>query len=581
MKNYKNEFFQYIKIQFYDVILKFYTFFRYFLLNYMVDVLIKVEFNNIMNIYNRETFLNEKIFLDCTKEELMENKKRKSGILTWVEKIGNALPHPTTLFVIFCAALMIISHIAYLAGVSVSYEGVDMATKELKEFNIGVVSLLTPEGIRYMFTSAIKNFTSFAPLGTVLIALLGVGVAEGSGLISTLLRKLVTSTPKRFITMVVVFAGVVSNIASDAGYVVLIPLGAVIFRSFGRHPLAGIAAAFAGVSGGFSANLLPGPTDALLGGITTEAARISQAGYDVQITSNWYFLIVSTFLITILGTIVTEKIVEPRLGKYKSDEDKEEVIKISKEEKRGLLFAGIAFILTLIFLAILVVPSNGILRNPETAEILKSPFMDSIVVIIAIVFLIPGIAYGVGAGTIKNDKQVIDLMGKSMAAMGGYIVLVFFAAQFVAYFAHSNLGTIIAVKGANFLQSTGIQGIPLLLGFIVVAAFINLFMGSASAKWAIMAPIFVPMLMGLNYSPELTQMAYRIGDSTTNIISPLMNYFALVVAFSEKYDKESGVGTLISTMVPYSLVFLLGWSVLLIVWFIFKLPLGPGVGMMM
>lgn len=263
----------------------------------------------------------------------MENKKRKSGILTWVEKIGNALPHPTTLFIIFCAALMIISHIAYLAGVSVSYEGVDIATKELKEFNVGVVSLLTPEGIRYMFTSAIKNFTSFAPLGTVLIALLGVGVAEGSGLISTLLRKLVTSTPKRFITMVVVFAGVVSNIASDAGYVVLIPLGAVIFRSFGRHPLAGIAAAFAGVSGGFSANLLPGPTDALLGGITTEAARISQAGYDVQITSNWYFLIVSTFLITILGTIVTEKIVEPRLGKYKDDEEKEEVIKISKEEK--------------------------------------------------------------------------------------------------------------------------------------------------------------------------------------------------------------------------------------------------------
>lgn len=511
----------------------------------------------------------------------MENKKKKLGILGTVEKIGNVLPHPTTLFVILCAIIMVVSHIAYKLGVSVTYEGIDVASGELKELTVSTVSLLTPEGIRYMFTSAIKNFTGFAPLGTVLVALIGVGVAEGSGLISALLKKLVISTPKKFVTLVVVFAGVMSSIASDAGYVVLIPLGAVIFKSFGRHPLAGIAAAFAGVSGGFSANLLPGPTDALLGGITTEAAKLSNATYEVGMTGNWYFIIASTFLITILGTIVTEKIVEPRLGQYEGNDNQEEVMEITKEQKRGLLFAGIAFLITLVGILLLVAPYNGVLRNPETHEILKSPFMDSIVVIIAILFLIPGIAYGIGERTIKDDKQVINLMGKSMSAMGSYIVLVFFASQFVAYFGYSKLGTVIAVKGANFLEATGIKGIPLLLAFIAVAAFINLFMGSASAKWAIMAPIFVPMLMGIGYSPELTQMAYRIGDSATNIISPLMSYFALIVAFSEKYDKDSGIGTLMSTMVPYSIVFLIGWSILLMVWFIFKLPLGVGVGIFM
>lgn len=511
----------------------------------------------------------------------MKTEKKRLGILGYVEKIGNVLPHPTTLFIILCAIIAIISHVAYRAGVSVNYEGIDIASGELKDLTVGVVSLLSPDGIRYMFTSAIKNFTGFAPLGTVLVALLGVGVAEGSGLISTLLKKLVISTPKQFVTLVVVFAGVMSSIASDAGYVVLIPLGAVVFKSFGRHPLAGIAAAFAGVSGGFSANLLPGPTDALLAGITTEAAKLANPTYEVGMTGNWYFIIASTFLITILGTIVTEKIVEPRLGEYKGNDDKDISIEITKEEKRGLLFAGIAFLITLVGILLLIVPSNGILRHPETNAILKSPFMDSIVVIIAILFLIPGIAYGIGERTIKNDKHVVDLMSKSMSTMGSYIVLVFFASQFVAYFSYTNLGTVIAVKGADFLEATGIKGIPLLIGFIIVAAFINLFMGSASAKWAIMAPIFVPMLMGIGYSPELTQMAYRIGDSSTNIISPLMSYFALIVAFAEKHDKDSGIGTLISTMVPYSIVFLIGWSLLLILWFIFKLPLGVGVGVFM
>ena len=508
----------------------------------------------------------------------MENKKKKLGILGTVEKIGNILPHPTTLFVILCAIIMVVSHITYKLGVSVTYEGIDVASGELKELTVGVVSLLTPEGIRYMFTSAIKNFTGFAPLGTVLVALLGVGVAEGSGLISALLKKLVLSTPKKFVTLVVVFAGVMSSIASDAGYVVLIPLGAVIFKSFGRHPLAGIAAAFAGVSGGFSANLMVGSTDALLSGISTEAAKMADATTTVGITDNWYFIIASTFLITILGTIVTEFIVEPKLGKYKGSVT-ETLADLTAEQKRGLRFAGIALVLFLIGMALLVVPESGVLRNPETGEILTSPFMSSIVVIISLLFLIPGIAYGIGAREIKDSNQVVNLMSKSMASMGSYIILVFFAAQFVAYFSYTNMGTVIAVKGADLLKNIGLKGIPLILLFIIVAAFINIFMGSASAKWAIMAPIFVPMLMEMGYSPALTQMAYRIGDSSTNLISPLMSYFALIVAFAQKYDDESGAGTIISTMLPYSMIFLIGWSLLLVVWFVLGLPLGPGVGM--
>lgn len=507
-------------------------------------------------------------------------EKQKKGVfgkfLDFVERTGNAMPHPVTIFVIFCLAIIVISGICAKLGVSVSYEGINPKTLEKTQMTVSAVSLMSAEGIRYMLTSAVNNFTSFAPLGTVLVAMLGVGVAEGTGLISAAIRKLVLSTPKSLITAVVVFAGVMSNVASDAGYIVLVPLGAVIFLSFKRHPLAGIAAAFAGVSGGFSANLMIGTIDPLLGGISTEAARIWDPAYTVEPTANLFFMMVSTILIVVLGTIVTEKIVEPRLGKYKGDTNVD-VEGITAQESKGLRYALIALIALVAVLLVMTVPSWGILRHPETGALLKSPFMDGMVTIILLVFLVPAIAYGIGSGSIKNDKQVVSAMSKSMASMGGYIVLVFVAAQFVAYFSHTNLGTILAVKGADFLKNTGINGIPLIIAFVILAAFINLFMGSASAKWAILAPIFIPMLMQVGFSPELTQVAYRIGDSTTNIISPLMSYFALIVTFAEKYDKESGIGTLISTMVPYSMIFLVGWVVMLIVWYMLGLPLGPGV----
>lgn len=505
-------------------------------------------------------------------------KSTKKGFfnkfLDFVERGGNKLPHPVTLFLIFSLAVILISALAEKVGLSVTFD--KFVDGEMVPTTVTAISLLNAEGIRKMFSLAVANFTSFAPLGTVLVAMLGVGVAEGTGLIQTGLRKLVLSTPKRWITAVVVFAGVMSNVASDAGYVVLVPLGALVFLSFGRHPLAGLAAAFAGVSGGFSANLMIGPTDALLSGITQPAAQMIQGDYMVPATANFYFLFVSTFLITIIGTFVTEKIIEPRLGEYKG-KAAASMDRVTTEENRGLKWAGISLLAFVVIILLMLVPQSGILRNPETGSILEnSAFIAGIVPIIALLFLIPGIAYGVASGTVKNDKDIVDAMGKAMASMGGYIVLAFVAAQFVNYFTWTNLGTILAVKGADFLSATGMTGITMIIGFILVTAFINLFIGSASAKWAIMAPIFVPMLMQVGYSPEFTQVAYRIGDSTTNIISPLMSYFAVIIAFAKKYDEDMGIGTLISTMLPYSLFFLISWSILLIIWFLTGLPIGPG-----
>ncbi len=496
-----------------------------------------------------------------------------------VEKIGNALPHPVTIFLVLCAVIAVVSHIAYLVGASVTYSGINPSTLETGEITVKATSLLTGDGIRYIFTSAVSNFTGFAPLGTVLVAMLGVGVAEGTGLISSLLKKLVLSTPKTLITVIVVFAGVMSNIASDAGYVVLVPLGAIIFASVGRHPLAGLAAAFAGVSGGFSANLLVGTIDPLLGGISTEAAKMIDPSIAVGPTANFYFMFVSTFLITILGTLITHKIVEPRLGEYKGKHI-EKLDKITSEEKRGLRFSLVALLIFIAVMLVLLVPANGILRDQTTGEILgHSPFMNSIVFIIGLLFLIPGIGYGIGAGTVKNDKDVERFMSKAMASMGSYLVLSFIASQFVAYFSYTKLGTILAVKGAEALKAAGITGIGLILLFILLTAFINLFMASASAKWAIMAPVFVPMFMKMGLSADLTQVAYRIADSSTNIITPLMSYFAFIVAFAAKYDEDAGIGTLISTMVPYSIIFLVGWSIMLVIWYFLGLPLGPGAGL--
>lgn len=507
------------------------------------------------------------------------NKKSKASFtlrsLDVIEKTGNALPSPATLFVIFALITMVMSFILAKMGVSVTYEAYDLESGKIMEKTVGVVNLFAPDSLRHIVTTIVSNFTGFFALGTVFTIILGVGVAEGTGLISSIIKRIAEVTPKRAVTAVVVFLGIMSNVASSTGYVVLVPLGAILFLGFGRHPIAGLAAAFAGVSGGWSANLLIGTNDPMFAGISTQAAQLIDPTYTVLPTANWYFMVVSTFMITIIGTYVTDKIVEPRLGKYEISESETMDI-VTEDEKRGMRFAGISTLIYLGGLMVLLIPQNSLLRNPETGEILTSPFMSGIIFFMMLLFLIPGIFYGIGARVIKNDKDVIELMNKAISGLSSFMVLIFFAAQFTAFFNYSNLGTIISVSGANFLKDIGFIGLPLIISFIVLTAFINIFIAIDSAKWAIMAPIFVPMFMGVGLSPELTQVAYRMGDSTTNIIAPLMPFFVLIVAFSQKYDKKAGIGTLVSTMLPYSIAFLIGWIILFIVWYVFKLPLGPG-----
>ncbi len=491
--------------------------------------------------------------------------------LSVIERVGNALPHPATLFALFALLVIVFSWVFSLFDLAVTNPG----TGEI----IRPMNLLSVTGLHLILTEMIDNFTGFAPLGTVLVAMLGIGVAEGSGLIGAALRLLVLSAPRHLLTFVIVTAGVLSNTASEVGYVLLVPLAAIIFLAVGRHPIAGLAAAFAGVSGGYSANLLLGTIDPLLAGLSQEAARIINPEYVVNAACNYYFMFASTFFIAAAGTWVTEKIVVPRLGTYTGDEKPEEIRTLTPEEKRGLWFALWASMgLTALVLWGLI-PADGFLRNPETGEILHSPFMSGIVAFIFIAAALAGIAYGIGAHTIRSDADVMRGMGKSMETLGTYMVLVFFAAQFVAYFKWSNLGLVFAVEGAAVLQASGLGPIPLMIAFIFLSAVINLAMGSASAKWAIMAPVFIPMFMLLGYSPELVQAAYRIGDSTTNIISPMMSYFALIVAFVERYDAKAGIGTVIATMLPYSVVFLIIWMIMFIVWISLSLPLGPGAPM--
>ena len=486
--------------------------------------------------------------------------------LNSVERVGNALPHPATIFAILAALVVILSAITAAIGLTAEHPGTSDT--------IGVRSLLSAEGIRWMFESVEENFVSFPPLGLVLVAMIGIGVAEGSGLITVVIRALVLKAPKRLITMALVAAGVLSHLASEAGYVVLIPLGAVIFHALGRHPLAGLAAAFAGVSGGFGANFLIGSVDPVLAGLTQSAAQIIDPTILISPATNVYFMFVSAIMVTVVGAFVTEKLVEPRLGSYKGSEQAIELERLTATEKKGMLWAGVSVLVVLILFAVTVIPENGLLRIPGKG-VLHSAFFNGMITAIMIFFLIPGIVYGKITGSVRSDKDGVKQMISSMSHLATYIVLVFFAAQFVYYFNYSNLGLIVAIEGAGFLSHIGFTGIPLMIAFIIVSAFINMFMGSASAKWAIMAPEFVPMFMLLGYHPSLTQAVFRIGDSLTNVITPMMSYFALIVAYAEKYDEDYCIGTIISTMLPYSIVFGIVWILLLIAWMLLGIPVGP------
>ncbi len=490
--------------------------------------------------------------------------------LNSVEKVGNALPHPATLFGIFALSILVFSAIFAALGTSAAHP----VTGEV----YNTINLLSKNGLYLILTKMVTNFTNFAPMGIVVVAMLGIGLAENSGLIAVLIRGLVLYSPEKLLTFIIVLAGILSNLASSVGYVLLVPLAGIIFLAVGRNPIAGMAAAFAGVSGGYSANLMLGTIDPLLAGLSEEAAQLVDKSYHVNPTANYYFMVASTFLIATLGTWVTEKIVIPRLGPYKNkDVEQEEIKKLNKLEKKGIKRVFWVFVGFVILLLIGLIPENGILRG-EDGDFLKSPILKGVVAVLFIVAGTMGLVYGITIGKYKNDGDVIKGMTESMKALASYLVLVFFAAQFVEYFNWSNLGIILAIKGATFIQSINLGLIPLVIMFVLFAGLINLVMGSASAKWALMAPIFVPMFMFLGYTPELTQVVYRIGDSVTNIISPMMSFFALIIVYFQKYDSKSGLGTLIATMLPYTIIFFLGWVALLILWLVMGWQLGPGAG---
>lgn len=498
-------------------------------------------------------------------------KKKRNYIdifLNILEKGGNALPHPATLFAIFALLIPVLSAFGYWFD----WKAVHPATGEV----INTVNLLSKDGIARIINEMVTNFTDFAPLGIVLVAMLGIGIAETSGLIGAVIRILVIKSPRKIITFVVVFTGIVSNVASDIGYVLLIPLAGIIFQAVGRHPVVGMAAAFAGVSGGFSANLILGTIDPLLAGLSEEAAHILDPSYQVNPTANYYFMVCSTFLIAFLGTWVTEKIVQPRFGKYEGDQVQEIIEPLSKVEKKALKHAMLVSLVWVVIILVGLLPSNGLLRGAD-GTILSSPFIKGIISFLFLMAASAGIAYGITMGKFKNDTDVANAMAQSLKTLTAYVVLVFFAAQFVAYFKWSNLGIIMAVTGAESLIAADLGLIPLMIMFIIFAAIVNLLMGSASAKWALLAPVFIPIFMLLGYSPELSQAVYRVGDSVTNIISPMMSYFALIIAYFQKYDKNSGLGTIIATMIPYTIVFFIGWTLMLIIWVTFDIPLGPGV----
>ncbi len=491
--------------------------------------------------------------------------------LNGVERVGNALPHPATLFGIFALIVLILSAIFAAIGSSAAHPG----TGEV----YNAINLLSRDGVHMILTRMVDNFTGFAPLGIVIVAMLGIGLAENSGLIAVVIRSLVIYSPEKYLTFIIVLAGILSNLASSVGYVLLVPLAGTIFMAIGRHPIAGMAAGFAGVSGGYSANLILGTIDPLLAGLSQEAARLVDPEYHVNPTANYFFMVASTVIIAIIGTWVTEKIIIPRLGKYKNENNvkQEEIKRLTPLEKKGIKRSLWVFLIFVLIILAGLIPENGILRGAD-GSFLKSPVLKGVVAILFVVAGLMGIVYGVVMGKYKNDSDVMKGMADSMKTLASYIVLVFFAAQFVEYFQWSNLGIILAIKGASFIQSMNLGLIPLVIMFVIFAGTINLVMGSASAKWALLAPIFVPMFMFLGYTPELTQVVYRIGDSVTNIISPMMSFFALIIVYFQKYDEKAGIGTLVATMLPYSVLFFIGWLILLIAWLLIGIPLGPGAG---
>ena len=510
------------------------------------------------------------------------NDNRTSGILEWVERSGNKLPDPVFIFLWCIAAIIVVSVAANFLGVSAYHP--TLQDGDGNPIIVHAESLISAANIQRLLIDMPSTFTGFHPLGYVLVVMLGAGVAERSGLFAVAMSAAMSKAPARLLTPSVALIGMLGNLAADAAYVVLIPLAGVVFAAAGRHPIAGIAAAFAGVSGGFSANLIPGQLEPLLFGITEAAAESLDPSWNANMVGNWYFISGMTFVFLPVIWYVTDKIIEPRLNTTSPNDSisstagiiKEPNSRLEKNELQGLKQSGIACLsIILLWFFLCVGPGTPLIDDSASGVARFNPLLQSLVAAFFILFLAAGWSYGHGAGTIKTHRDIVQMMTEAMADLSYYLVLAFTAAHFVAMFNWSNLGLIFAINGAAVLEGSNLPDSILLTIIILFGATINLFIGSASAKWALLAPVLVPMLMLIGISPEMSTAAYRVGDGATNIITPLMPYFPLILIFCQRWNKEFGIGSLAATMLPYSLLLLLSGLLMVIVWVVFAIPLGP------
>lgn len=498
-----------------------------------------------------------------------ENKslgRRTGGFLGVIERVGNALPHPFLLFLYLVVILVVLTTILAALGVS----AVNPTTGEV----VQVQSLLTRDGMVWILGSLVSNFSGFAALGIVLVMQMAIGVTESSGLLNTAIRRAVLGVPTWALTATVLFIGINGSIASEASIIFIPPLAAAAFYAAGKHPLAGLIAGYAATNAGFTANVMITATDALLYGVTQEAAQMIDPSYTTTPANNWYFMIASCFVLTIVGTIINDRVIEPRLGKFTGSEV-DHAQDATGLEKKGLRNAGIFTAVFIVLILIGLLPSNGILRGDD-GSIINGPFITGLVPFLLAYFVLVGVVYGFTVGTFKKLEDIPRVMSESLTSLTGYIVLVFVIAQFIAIFNYTNLAMVIAVNAASFLDHIGLTGVPLILAILLVTTFVNFFMTSGTAKWYIFAPIFVPMFMMLGYTPEFAQVVYRIADSCTNPITPIYPYLPMIIGMAAKYDKKFGMGNVISMMIPYSFGFLIIWTLFVIAWMFLGLPLGPG-----
>ncbi len=533
-------------------------------------------------------------------------------LLDGVERVGNKVPHPVLMFLYLIIGVMIVSTVLDLFDVSVTdtvavpapvtitpeyyedttapvydVEATDYAMYDpdfnIEEVTIPIRGLITVDGIRFIFASFVSNFQGFGVVAVAFIAMLGAGAAEGAGLMDALIRKLVKSAPKRLITFLIVLVGALSSVASDAGYLILIPLAAVAFHSLGRHPLAGMAAGFAGVAATFAVNVIPQPTDAMLTEIANESIALV-GGEPMSILNGYYFGVASMLLMCVVATFITEKMIEPRLGPWNdsmmpvSDGPVADEPKIEETaDAKGLRYALFGFLGVLVVIVLMTAPSGAPLRDPVNGDILgRTPFMDSLLFLIALAFLVSGVAYGIGAGTVTSANDVIASITKTFNGLGGLVFMFLMISQFIAHFNYSNLPDYIGVKLAGFLEKADVSALFLLVAFILVIFLLDFIIPGAVPAWAIFAPVFVPVFFRLDVAPQTLLAAYRIGDSPVNTLTPLMVYFPFIVIVAQRYRKESGIGSVIALMIPYAVIMGIVWILFFILWFLLGIPLGPG-----